>query len=288
MIIFFGQGRFGNELFQYAFIKNFLKKDEKLIVINFKELVKLLDTGDNIVNIENKSIQHILRFIGIPFLKAISYTRLISSCKAKKDRIDGISAENGEYEYRKGLLPVTYIFPGFFQSEKYFKRENLKDVKIKKEYLDSARHFLEQLPKDTKKIFVQLRRKDYETHKCFGKVDVTLPMFYYKSQIEWFNKNIENPWFIFLSDDLDYVRENFKWLKNKTISTEDMNVDFSIMSLSDGAIMSNGTYAWWGAYFMKDKTNVVAPKYWLGFKSKREFPIGITPSFARIVDSTEN
>ncbi len=288
MVIFFGQGRFGNQVFQYAFVKNFLKKNEKLLVINFKEFLNLFETKDNIVNIDNKYLQYIFRFIGIPFLKFLSYIRLISFCRAEKENVNGVLAENGEYEYRRGLLHITYIFPGYFQSEKYFKRNSMESVRIKREYLDKAKEFLSKIPHNTQKIFIHVRRRDYKMHKCFGKVDITLPIYYYKSQIEWFNRNLKNPWFVFLSDDLDYVRENFKWVKNKTISTEDMNVDFSIMASSDGAIMSNGTYAWWGAYFMKDKTNIVAPKYWFGFKSKMEFPLGITPSFARIVNSTED
>lgn len=288
MVIFFGQGRLGNQIFQYAFVKNFLKKNEKLVVINFKEFLNLFDTEDNIVNINNKYFQYMLRFIGIPLLKLLSYIRLVSFCRAEKENVNGVLAENGGYEYKKGLLSVTYIFPGYFQSEKYFKKDIMQSVRIKEEYLNRADEFLSKVPKDAQKIFIHIRRRDYKTHRCFGEIDITLPVYYYNSQIGWFNKNLRNPWFIFLSDDLDYVRENFKWVKNKTISTEDMNVDFSIMALSDGAIMSNGTYAWWGAYFMKDKANVVAPKYWFGFKSKIEFPIGITPSFARIVDSTED
>lgn len=201
--------------------------------------------------------------------------------------INGVSAESEEYECKKGLLPITYIFPGYFQSEKYFSNGNLKDMKIKGEYLKRAKEFFAKIPKDTQKVFIHVRRADYKTHKCFGKKDITLPLYYYRSQIEWFNKNLENPWFIFLSDDLEYVRNVFGDIKNKTISTEDMYVDFSIMALSDGGIMSNGTYAWWGAYFMKDRSNVVTPRYWFGFKSKIEFPKGISPSFARIVDSTE-
>ena len=140
------------------------------------------------------------------------------------------------------------------------------------------------IPDEKQKIFIHMRRGDYRVHKCFGKQDITLPLSYYKTQIDWFNKNLDNSFFVFLSDDIEYVKDNFGGIKNKIISIENMNVDFCIMTLCDGGIMSNSTYSWWGAYFMKNRRNLVAPRYWFGFKSKLEYPIGISPSFAKIVD----
>jgi hypothetical protein len=65
-----------------------------------------------------------------------------------------------------------------------------------------------------------------------------------------------------------------------------MYVDFCILTLCDGGIMSNSTFAWWGGFLMK-KGPLIAPKYWFGFKSKVEFPRGISPSFAEIVNFTD-
>jgi hypothetical protein len=39
--------------------------------------------------------------------------------------------------------------------------------------------------------------------------------------------------------------------------------DMLIMSQANGNIISNSTYAWWGAYLSKNK-NVVMPKNWYG------------------------
>jgi hypothetical protein len=286
MIIFFGQGRLGNQIFQYAFIKNFLKEEEKLLVINFKEFLKLFNTKDDIVNIENRYLQHLLRLIGDPILRILSHTRIISSYRAKRSELNEILVENGEYKYRKGLFPIKYVFPGHFQSEKYFNKENIEDIYIKEEYLEKAQEFLSKIPKESEKIFVHLRRGDYKTHHCLGKEDITLPLGYYKRQIERLNKQYTNPTFIFLSDDTDYVKDNLKDIRNKIISDQNMYVDFCILTLCDGGIMSNSTFAWWGGFLMK-KGPLIAPKYWFGFKSKVEFPRGISPSFAEIVNFTD-
>jgi hypothetical protein len=85
-----------------------------------------------------------------------------------------------------------------------------------------------------------------------------------------------------MTDDVDYVEKNYSWVKNSTVSRNNMYVDFALMTLCDGGIMSNSSYSWWGAYLSKGRSNTVAPKYWLGFKSRKEYPLGILPSFAEI------
>jgi len=56
------------------------------------------------------------------------------------------------------------------------------------------------------------------------------------------------------------------------------------MTLCEYGIMSNSSFSYWGGYLMKNRKEVLFPKYWLGFKEKRYSPIGIKPTWAKEVE----
>jgi hypothetical protein len=62
---------------------------------------------------------------------------------------------------------------------------------------------------------------------------VSLPLQYYKNQIGFFQKKYKNIYFVFLSDDAEYVKHEFNYLKNKMVSENDIGTDFAIMTLCD-------------------------------------------------------
>ncbi len=43
------------------------------------------------------------------------------------------------------------------------------------------------------------------------------------------------------------------------------------MTLCNGAILSPSSFGWWGSYLMINKDVVFAPKYWLGWKSNKDY-----------------
>jgi len=113
---------------------------------------------------------------------------------------------------------------------------------------------------------------------------VNLPLKYYYNQIRWFQLNIRNPYFIIISDNINEAKKIFSHIKN--ISFSEMNVysDFILMTKCKYGILSNSSLSWWGSFLMLNRKIVIAPKFWLGWKSKRTFPEGIIPSYARVVE----
>jgi hypothetical protein len=94
-------------------------------------------------------------------------------------------------------------------------------------------------------------------------------------------ENRENPFFIFLSDEPDKIKDEFSYLGDKMIISENpWQVDFLIITMCDAAIISCSSFSWWGACFMKKRDIVFAPKNWIWFKMKKGDISGSFPSFA--------
>jgi len=285
MIFFFGDGKLGNQLFQLAFLHNFNKNKKIIFSSNFKEVFSLFNVVDIdfLVNVENKYFRKISLKVLNPIFKFLSFLRIVSCLRLDTNNILGTNVETKTIIKNTGILPIIFIYPNFFQSEFFFNKKFINNLKIKNIHVLKARKFLKNLD-NYELVFVHIRRTDYQYEKVVGKIGVDLPLKYYSSTINWFKKNIRKPFFIFLSDDIEYVKKNFSYIKNKIVSSNDMYVDFSIISLCKYGIMANSSFSWWASFFSKSRKIIFAPKYWLGWKSKIEVQEGILPSYARIVD----
>ena len=65
--------------------------------------------------------------------------------------------------------------------------------------------------------------------------------------------------FIFLSDDMDWVRENFKG-DNIWKSPFNEIGDLKIMTMCDNNIIANSSFSWWGAYLNKNRNKTLKSK----------------------------
>jgi hypothetical protein len=92
-------------------------------------------------------------------------------------------------------------------------------------------------------------------------------------------QNRDNCYFIFLSDEVEFIEQEFKYLENKIISNNNFAVDFAIMTLCNSAILSPSSFSWWGSYLMQDRDTIFAPKYWLGFNSGVEYHKNSIPKY---------
>ena len=287
MIIFLADGRLGNQIFQYVFLRTIQKNNEKIIVSGFEDLKEVFEIEDIVnLNKKNRWIRIFLFRICKPILHFLSNKKLISSISINHEKIlENYKREAITYTKEKGFLNfITFVKLGFFQSDKFFDEKIANKLNIRNLYLYKADEFLIAVTENSNKIFVHIRRGDYKDHTVYGK-STLLPLNYFKEQIEWFMKNRENPFFIFLSDEPEFIEEEFEYIENKIISSNNhFGTDLAIMTQCKSAILSPSSFGWWGSYMMKNRDVVVAPKYWLGFNSGVEYHSEAIVGFCKVVE----
>ena len=287
MLIFLADGQLGNQIFQYMFLKTIQKDDEKIIVSGFEELEKVFDI-DNIINLNKKNrwIRAFLFKIVKPILTFLSDKNIISTITINHENVlYAYTRETAEFTKNIGKLKnITFVKLGFFQSEKFFDKNIINNLQIRNQYLQKAQEFLDAIPVKNHKVFIHIRRGDYKDFTVYGK-STLLPMSYFHNQIKWFSENRKDCFFIFLSDDTEFIEKEFNDIENKIISTKNhFGTDLAIMTLCESAILSPSSFGWWGSYLMENKDIVFAPKYWLGFNSKVEYQTEVIASFFKEVE----
>lgn len=165
---------------------------------------------------------------------------------------------------------------GYFQSWKYF--ENLDIAKIfsfTEEIRNSASKHLDSMDLAGKNICsVHLRRGDYLNLSYFH---TNLPASYYNEAIALMREQTNVDGFLFFSDDIQWVKQNFhgddfffsETPKEKTQGNSSAVLDLVTMTRCSNHIIANSTFSWWGAFLgINPNKTVISPngdKYkWFG------------------------
>ena len=287
MLIFLGDGRIANQIFQYLFLKTIQDNNEKIIVSGFEELIEVFQINDFInINKNNRWIRALLFRICKPILNFLSNKIIISSIVIKHEKVlNNYIRESTTFNSIHGIVKrITFVKLGFFQSEIFFDKYLANSLKFKEVYLITATELLNSIPNNCHKIFVHIRRNDYKNFTVCGQ-STLLPMSYYKDQIEWFMQNRKDCFFIFLGDETKFLSEEFRYVENKMISSNlHYGTDLAIMTQCNSGILSPSSFGWWGSYMMEERDTVFAPKFWLGFRSKIEYQAQGVPSYSKEIE----
>lgn len=161
------------------------------------------------------------------------------------------------FEYTPFTLYDGLCYLGYFQSYKYFEREFVKNLFEPSFSLEKW----DYLFKGTT-CSVHVRRGDYlQLSKHF----VNLTMDYYDRALS----KIKADRYLVFSDDIEWCKENFK---GDFIFVHEVNyIDMFLMSRCNYNVISNSSFAWWGAY-LGSQERVIAPKDWFapGYKSSKD------------------
>jgi hypothetical protein len=245
-------GRFGNQLFQFA----------SLIGIGNKMGFDVVIPKRNITNvIKQRTMDG----------KEISAKFDLLDCfdidsKYFSDNIfvNSVSTES-HFHFDEKMFNINDFtaLDGYFQTDKYFKhcREELLEIlKFRTDILEKSKSLL---PKNEGKelVSIHIRRGDYTTPNQYHPV---LGEDYINNALEYFRDSKYH--FVVFSDDLDWCKRT--WGNNSDFTFFDSGspyIDFCVMSLCDHNIITNSSFSWWAAYLSKiDGKKVIAPKKWFG------------------------
>lgn len=277
MIIYLAKGQLGNQLFQFSYLCKIVRNNELVLTVGLDNFSKLFNTPKfRSLNFKLNKITYFLfwRILSSSFFKQLENLGLFS-------KLYYLDVNN--FSIRQGILKLLIVESNFYQDHSYaiYGKDYLK---IKDSYYKTAQNIFDQLPLDKEKIFVHIRRGDYLNQDFLGFTGVELPVSYYLKALNLMMTNYDNVFFIFISDDNNFVTNNFNFIKDKYISENPTEVDFTLMTLCSAGILSNSTFSWWGAALMTKKDLVLIPKYWWGWKSRTQSHIDIYPDWATVVD----
>jgi hypothetical protein len=274
--------RMGNQLFQYAFGYAAARKLKTDFIINWKEgkhgyiLIKYF-------TLHKRSLRKSLNIGLFQWLKMRNKIQVVrqTGWDEPSSIIDKLSNFT---EYR-----------GYYQSLEYFahcQNEIHRLFKIKDQFTSDFHKKYGALFETRKTIVVHIRRTDYVKYgkDTLGGKNMCLPNHYVFNCLNKI-ENLASYSLIFISDDIDYAINNFSGSFPSARFEHDAEIiDLQFLMHADTLILSNSSFAWWGAFLnrKKDKT-VYVPEYWIGFKIEKEYPSKIVcPGWIRVNVHTQN
>lgn len=260
LIIAFSHG-LGNQMFQYAFYKSFLKQG-KNVKADLSAYIK----------------PDMMPFELTDVFSAIRLERCNPSIKEHylRGRQENVYIEEpprGEEKetYRQELLEMEsgYI-EGFHCSYKYpamVRQELLEDFVFSyksNKKLCELKNILEQ----KESVGVHVRRGDFLNSKYKREIGNICTDEYYVQAMNYVKNKYPNAFFCFFSNDIEWVRNNMKE-ENALYVGRDMYTQYSdwydmfLMSACKHNIIPNSTFGWWGAWLNRNPNKIViAPKKW--------------------------
>lgn len=253
------KGGLGNQMFQYAFFVS-LRKIHPLSIF-------LLNADESIYHHGNYRLDDV--FFTSTKKRALWYRRICRYFPTLFNKSIIIKQKNSlefDPQYQKTTTGVV-LFDGYWQSEKYFINaipQIKRTFKFKEFNLNiKTKEFAERLQKQGCHVSVHVRRGDYLNFvDRFGCCSAD----YYNRAISFIKEHVENPTFVFFSDDISWVKKNIG--TNNSIyvdwnNDDDGWQDMYLMSKCHHNIVANSSFSWWGAWLNENKTKIiVAPQKW--------------------------
>lgn len=186
------------------------------------------------------------------------------------------------FPYNKEIenLSGDIYLNGFWQCEKYFagmRQTILDDFSLKTPLSKEAVAIKEEINAKPASVSIHFRRGDYVKLESASVFHGTAELDYYRQAIEIIQSKINSPIYYIFSDEIDWVKQNFK-IENATyVNGLKSHEDLELMKNCKHNITANSSFSWWGAWLnTNSEKTVIAPQQW--FKDISVNTIDLIPS----------
>lgn len=269
-IIIHYSGGVGNQLFQYAFIKN----------------LNLISKTDIYSNISACKLPGSREFCLNQVFKRLKVNFMSDECEHKY--IDSVFCNNrcNKFVYyrenmsrgikKKADSSLLYseagIFIGIFQS--CYWADNIRQELLEELEFDCYREkalseLIEEICGDDRAVSIHFRRGDYLSEGNINLYGNICSSDYYKNALEYFSNEVGEMRFYVFSDDVEFVKQtydipNARYIEARMFKDYEDWYDMCLMSKCKHNIIANSTFSWWGAWLNENPDKIViAPSKWI-------------------------
>ena len=262
LIVRFGGG-LGNQMFQYALMRNYLLKNQN-VYVDLDDYTRprngVFELTEVFPNLEIKVCDREQKL------------NLIERYESGKILNKFIIYNESKFELDKSLLNIqTGIVWGLHQNY-YFasliRNILLDDFKFNIEVDKKLKEQCERLENSKNIVSVHIRRGDYLSPRYYRVLGDICNEIYYNQAMKYMEEQLGNCQFYFFSDDMQWVkqhysRENAVYIEASMFDSYENWYDMCMMSFCSHNIIANSTFSWWGAWLNKRNDKIViAPKKW--------------------------
>ncbi|WP_296620315.1 alpha-1,2-fucosyltransferase [Marivirga sp.] len=208
---------------------------------------------------------------GAPFWKLKIVRWLMNKVIVLYDKSDNPKFfEKQEFIYNSSVFnQKNSMIIGTWQSEGYLKNHQnlIREVFNFNKPKDYKNSILSKEICNSNSVAVHVRRGDYTSQEWKSSHMVITDNKYYKDSISKLRSELDNPIFYFFSDDISWVKKNFKGDDFVFVSHNkngNSYIDMYLMSLCKHFIIANSTFSWWAAWLSNNPDKlVIMPEPWL-------------------------
>ena len=263
------RGGLGNQMFQYALGRSLSSELDTELRLDIRGLNTLLGgVTSRSYELKNLNIKNPKKLItqssGLMAYDMLSpLSRFINLSKMGYFRERSFAYDESIRTIKDG----AYL-DGHWQTEKYFIdiREKLKED-FHCPIVDRENSEYKNKILASNSVGIHVRRGDYVTNASANLHHGVCGLDYYKKSYDYISEKFSAPRYFIFSDDPEWVRAKFKFIKNKEIichnKGEDSFWDMQLMKLCKHNIIANSTFSWWGAWLNDSKEKIIiAPRVW--------------------------